>query len=90
MEDYVPKYKELAPDPYNFCGKGWNTHGDGICDYYDNLKKQTPQDTEEIKNVEDYMKETTGLDDVNKAYYKIIRDAIDCATGEYGFISDCQ
>jgi hypothetical protein len=80
---YYAKYKELA-------GEGGNTYGSWICYYYDNLKKQTPQDTEEIKNVEDYMKKTTGLDDVNEAYDKITRDAIDCATGEYGFISDCQ
>lgn len=81
---YNAKYKELAAD-------GWNTIGEGICYYYDNLKKQTPQDTEEIKNVEDYMKKSTGLDDVNEAYHKITRDAIDWATLCFDdSSSDCQ
>ena len=89
MEDYIPKYKELAPDPYNFYGKGWNTHGDGICVYYRNLKKQTPQDKNEIKRVEEYMKEYIGLDDAEVACQKIERMFLDFAMGDYSSISDC-
>ena len=81
---YYAKYEELA-------GNGRVIMGSWICYYYDNLKKQTPQDTEEIKNVEDYMKKSAGLDDVNEAYDKITRDALDWATLCFDdSISDCQ
>ena len=83
-EMYYAKYQELA-------GEGGNSYGSWICYYYDNLKTQTPQATEEIKNVDDYMKKSTGLDDVNEAYDKITWDAIDWATLCFDdSSSDCQ
>ena len=69
------KYRNLTFDNRSVIGD----FGDVICDYYDNLKKQTPQDTEEIKRVEDYMKTISGLDDVESAYNKIVEDTLDWA-----------
>lgn len=68
---FIVKYRNLTDNG--------NTQGSWICYYYDKLKKQVPLDEEEIKRVEDYMKKTSGLDNVESAYNKITSDALDWA-----------
>lgn len=74
-KNFRPKYTKLVYN--NRCVI--DSSGDIICDYYDNLKKQPQLDEEEIKRVEEYMKKISGLDDVEAAYHKIIRDTLDWA-----------